>query len=80
MASLFISPSHTKRYNQQIRSIAFPAISCGTYGYPIAQACDIALREISRALQQETSVEQVIIACFDPRVKQCLIQSGQGLA
>ncbi|SEH05983.1 O-acetyl-ADP-ribose deacetylase [Candidatus Venteria ishoeyi] len=61
-------------HEEQIRSIAFPAISCGTYGYPIAQACDIALREISRALQQETSVEQVIIACFDPRVKQCLIQ------
>ncbi|MDM8546078.1 O-acetyl-ADP-ribose deacetylase [Candidatus Venteria ishoeyi] len=58
----------------QIHSIAFPAISCGVYGYPIEQACEIALREISRALQQETSVEQVIMACFDARVEQCLIQ------
>ena len=32
------------KYN--LRTIAFPAISCGVYGYPLEQAADIAIREI----------------------------------
>ena len=45
----------------QIRTIAFPAISCGVYGYPADQAAEIAVREVSRF---QGSVEQVIFVCF----------------
>ena len=34
-----------------LRSIAFPAISCGVYGYPMAEAMPIALKEIGEALE-----------------------------
>ena len=43
-----------------VRSIAFPAISCGIYGYPIAEAVAIAERETRHA----RDVEKIIFACF----------------
>lgn len=48
----------------EIRSIAFPAISCGIYGYPILDAARIAVRTVSDFLSGEPSIEQVILACF----------------
>ncbi len=47
-----------------IRTIAFPAISCGVYGYPIDQATEIAVAETRKALAGNPDFEQVIFACF----------------
>jgi O-acetyl-ADP-ribose deacetylase len=47
-----------------IRSIAFPAISCGIYGYPIADAARIAVTTTADVLRHDTSITQVIFACF----------------
>ncbi len=47
-----------------VRGIAFPAISCGVYGYPIDQATNIAVRETTAFLATEASIEQVIFAAF----------------
>jgi len=47
-----------------LESIAFPAISTGVYGYPIGQACHIALRETLAFLRQPSSLRQVIFCCF----------------
>ena len=48
-----------------VRSIAFPAISCGIYGYPIGPACRIAVATTAAVLAAEPSIETVIFACFD---------------
>jgi O-acetyl-ADP-ribose deacetylase (regulator of RNase III) len=47
-----------------VRSIAFPAISCGIYGYPIAAAARIAVSTVAEFLAGDASVERVVLACF----------------
>nr|WP_276572738.1 O-acetyl-ADP-ribose deacetylase [Nannocystis pusilla] len=51
-----------------LRTIAFPAISCGIYGYPIAEACAVALRTISAFLAEDPAIERVVLVCFDAAV------------
>ncbi len=48
-----------------VRSIAFPAISCGVYGYPLAQAARIAVDETSAELEEANEIERVVFACFN---------------
>jgi O-acetyl-ADP-ribose deacetylase (regulator of RNase III) len=48
----------------QIKTIAFPAISCGAYGYPIDQACAIAIYEIRIGLAKHPTIESVFLVCF----------------
>lgn len=47
-----------------IRTIAFPAISCGVYGYPIDAATEIAVRESVNFLKANEDMKKVIFACF----------------
>jgi O-acetyl-ADP-ribose deacetylase len=47
-----------------IRSIAFPAISCGVYGYPVEEATAIAVRETSAFLNEHALPERVLFVCF----------------
>ena len=51
-----------------IQTIAFPAISCGIYGFPIPRACLIAWDEIRKGLQQHTGLQKVILACYENEV------------
>ena len=47
----------------QLRSIAFPAISCGAYGYPLRDATQIAIREALEGLRKNHELE-VWFTCF----------------
>jgi len=48
--------------------VAFPAISCGVYGFPIARACGIALREIREFLERSAIPREVWLVAFDAEV------------
>jgi O-acetyl-ADP-ribose deacetylase len=48
----------------ELRNIAFPAISCGIYGYPIEDACQIAVHETLAYLDKNQLPESVIFVCF----------------
>jgi Macro domain len=47
-----------------VRTIAFPSISTGVYGFPIHRAARIALTEIQAFLRRNGSVERVVVVCF----------------
>jgi O-acetyl-ADP-ribose deacetylase (regulator of RNase III) len=51
-----------------IRSIAFPAISTGIYGYPLELATPTAVRAVQEA-GATSGVERVVFACFTPDVE-----------
>ena len=51
-----------------VKTIAFPAISCGVYGYPIPEAARIAVRETHAALKDAREIERVLFACFTDEV------------
>jgi O-acetyl-ADP-ribose deacetylase len=49
------------------RTIAFPSVSTGIYGYPVEQAAPLAVAEIQSFLSEHALPEKVTIACFDDR-------------
>jgi len=51
-------------HEHSLHTLAFPAISCGIYHFPIDQAVEIALRETVGALGENAAIEKVIFACF----------------
>lgn len=52
----------------KLTSIAFPAISCGVYGYPIEEAAKVALQTLKEALRDDTTIEKVYLVCFGDEV------------
>jgi O-acetyl-ADP-ribose deacetylase len=51
--------------NISLKSIAFPAISTGVYGFPIDRACRIALKSIRDYLKSDDSINEIYLVCFD---------------
>lgn len=64
-----------------LKSVAFPAISTGAYGYPADQAAAIAVFETLRALEDSVVLEKVVFVCFSQPSKDIydllLAESGQ---
>ena len=56
----------------RVESIAFPAISCGVYGFPIDEAAQIAVREIRMALIDAPTLSLVLLVAFGDDVYSAL--------
>ena len=63
----------------QLRSIAFPAISCGVYGYPIGQACEIAINTIAEQISYHIDIRKVIFCAFGDDIYNAYISAMQKL-
>jgi O-acetyl-ADP-ribose deacetylase (regulator of RNase III) len=51
----------------RIRTVAFPSISTGAYGFPMERAARIAVHEVKNFLERNQSVEKVFLVCFGAR-------------
>lgn len=63
-----------------LRSVAFPAISTGVYGYPPAEAARVAVRAVSEFLRQDESIERVVFCAFDERSTKLLTEALASVA
>jgi O-acetyl-ADP-ribose deacetylase (regulator of RNase III) len=64
-----------------LSSIAFPGISTGVYGYPVAEAAAVAVETVRAILLSHPVIEEVIFCCFsaaDLEVYQRLLGTGAG--
>lgn len=59
--------SDVKAYTSQheMRSIAFPSISTGVYGYPVKEAAYIAVKAIKNFCRRNSHLDKVILVCYD---------------
>ena len=57
-----------------VKTIAFPCISTGVYGFPFERAAKIAVNEVKKFLAQSKSIEKLIFVCFLKRDYDCYIQ------
>ena len=46
------------------KTVAFPSISTGAYGFPLERATKIALTETKKFLEKDQSIEKVVFVCF----------------
>lgn len=54
--------------NQEgLKSIAFPCISTGVYGYPVEQAAQIALSTVFECMEENEAIENIVFVCFSER-------------
>lgn len=51
----------------ELRTIAFPAISTGVYGFPMERAAQIAVRTVASFLSASPSIVEVIFCCFSEK-------------
>lgn len=61
----------------QIKTIAFPAISTGVYGFPMEGASKIAVAEVNKFLHSHNSLEQVFLVCFSQAAYECYLKAMQ---
>jgi O-acetyl-ADP-ribose deacetylase (regulator of RNase III) len=60
------SKSLTIAAENEIRTIAFPSISTGVYGYPIELAAQVAVNTVSEVIKKPSKMEEVLFCCFSP--------------
>ncbi len=58
-----------------IKTIAFPAISCGVYGYPIENATEIAVQTIKQFIKSNPNFEHIYFVCFNEDIYQLYLKA-----
>jgi len=62
-----------------LKSVAFPAISTGVYGFPIDGATVITMREISKFLEKDSTLEKVVCCCFGRKDYDIYVKTAEGI-
>lgn len=62
-----------------LKSLAFPAISCGSYRFPLEMASHIAISTLIREIELHNSKIEVLLVCFDEKSERRMNQVYKGL-
>ena len=62
-----------------LKSVAFPSISTGAYGYPIEEACHIALKTVKNFLEKEDYLNEVVFVLFSKRALEAYLDEAEEL-
>jgi O-acetyl-ADP-ribose deacetylase (regulator of RNase III) len=62
-----------------LKSVAFPSISTGAYGFPIGRAAPIALRTVREVLEDDPGLEQVFFVCFSESDLQVYLEAASDI-
>ena len=57
---------------QGVKTLAFPAISTGVYGYPVKKAAAVAVRAITGFLETDKTIREVLLVAFSQKDEQVL--------
>ena len=58
-----------------VKRIAFPAISCGAYGYPVDEASEIAIETMKTFLEQDEVIEEILLVLYDRKTYQAYLRT-----
>ena len=62
-----------------IRTMAFPAISTGAYGFPVDEATHIAVTEVVRFMESNSTIDKVVFVCFNDQASGAYESTISGL-
>jgi O-acetyl-ADP-ribose deacetylase (regulator of RNase III) len=62
-----------------LKTVSFPSISTGAYGYPVDSAAQTALQTVIRFVEKETSLQDVVFVLFDHRTCEVYIEELERL-
>ena len=62
----------------KLKSVSFPSISTGAYGYPVDEAAKVAVKTVAEFLKGETeSLQEVVFVLFDSRAYEAYVKAAQ---
>src|SRR5512137_1424253 len=62
-----------------LKTVSFPSISTGAYGYPVDSAAEVALQTVIRFLEKQVSLQEVVFVLFDNRTCEVYIEELERL-
>ena len=62
-----------------LRTVSFPSISTGAYGYPLDSAAEVALKTVIGFLKKETPLQEVVFVLFDHRTCEVYVETLERL-
>jgi O-acetyl-ADP-ribose deacetylase len=71
--------SLTLAVTSNLKTIAFPSISTGAYGYPVDSAAEVALQTVIKFLEKKASLQEVVFVLFDNRTCEVYIEELERL-
>jgi O-acetyl-ADP-ribose deacetylase len=71
--------SLTLAVTSSLKTISFPSISTGAYGYPVDSAAEVALQTVIKFLEKDATLKEVVFVLFDNRTREVYLEALERL-